>query len=112
MVVAALIEPLAVTIRACHRLRIEDKTSALIIGDGPIGLLMTILMKRAGVAEIALIGGRNNRLTLAQEFEKAVDLVRNNKEVVKVILRGEKDENGKSINRANKKWLPQFETLK
>lgn len=66
--VAALIEPLAVAIRAWRRLRIEDKNSALVIGDGPIGLLMIMLLKRAGVCRITLIGGRENRLALAKKF--------------------------------------------
>lgn len=66
--VAALIEPLAVAMRAWRRLRIEDKSSALIIGDGPIGLLMTLLLKRAGVGRIMVVGGRENRLALAKEL--------------------------------------------
>lgn len=65
MAVAALIEPLAVAIRAMRRMRIEDKSSALIMGDGPIGLLMTMLLKRSGIGNITIIGGRENRLTLA-----------------------------------------------
>jgi len=66
--VAALIEPLAVAIRAVRRIRIEDKSSALIIGDGPIGLLMTILLKQAGIGNITVIGGRENRLALAKKL--------------------------------------------
>ncbi|MDP2991309.1 MAG: zinc-binding dehydrogenase [Kiritimatiellota bacterium] len=68
MAVAALIEPLAVAIRAMRRVHMEDKSSALILGDGPIGLLMTMLLKRAGVGSITLIGGRGNRLALAKEL--------------------------------------------
>jgi len=65
MVIAALIEPLAVAARALRRLRLTDKSSVLVIGDGPIGLLMTILLKRAGVCGITVMGGRDNRLALA-----------------------------------------------
>jgi len=68
MTIAALIEPLAVVIRAMRRMRIENKSSALIVGDGPIGLLMTMLLKRVGVGNITLIGGRENRLVLAKEL--------------------------------------------
>jgi len=71
MAVAALVEPLAVAIRAMRRMRIADQSAALILGDGPIGLLMTILLKRAGVGNIALVGGRGNRLALAQELGAA-----------------------------------------
>jgi len=37
---------------------------ALILGDGPIGLLMLLLLRRAG-AEVALVGGRPARLAIA-----------------------------------------------
>lgn len=66
MSVAALIEPLAVAVRGLRRLHIENQTAALVIGDGPIGLLMTLLLQRAGVADIAVVGGRGNRLDLAK----------------------------------------------
>ena len=46
----------------------RDRSAALISGDGPIGLLMLILLKRAGVEHIALIGGQPRRLALAKEI--------------------------------------------
>jgi threonine dehydrogenase-like Zn-dependent dehydrogenase len=63
---AALIEPLAVCVRAMRRLG-EYPVHVLIFGDGPIGLLMTSLLARAG-AEVSLVGGRARRLALAAEF--------------------------------------------
>lgn len=68
LVTAALIEPLAVAVRGFKRLRIEDRNSALIFGDGPIGLIMLMLLKRGGVKKIVLVGGRARRLDLAAEF--------------------------------------------
>lgn len=65
---AVLIEPLAVCTRAMRRLRLQDLSSALIIGDGPIGLLMLMLMRRAGVEKIVIAGGRTGRLALALEL--------------------------------------------
>lgn len=65
---ATLIEPLAVSVRGLRRLRLEDKRSALILGDGPIGLLMLTLLSRAGVGDIVVVGGRNGRLALAREL--------------------------------------------
>jgi threonine dehydrogenase-like Zn-dependent dehydrogenase len=65
MAAAALIEPLAVATRALRRFRLTDKSSALVIGDGPLGLLLTILLKRAGVCGVTVTGGRENRLALA-----------------------------------------------
>jgi L-iditol 2-dehydrogenase len=65
---AALIEPLAVCVRAMRRLRIERTGSALVLGDGVIGLLMLVLLKRAGVVGVAMVGGRAARLAAAREL--------------------------------------------
>jgi threonine dehydrogenase-like Zn-dependent dehydrogenase len=65
---AALIEPLAVCVRAVGRLRPQDRRSALIFGDGPIGLLMLLLLRRMNVEHVAVVGGRPPRLSLAEEF--------------------------------------------
>ena len=65
---AALIEPLAVCVRAMGRLRIERTESALVFGDGAIGLLMAALLRRAGVPAVSLVGGRAARLAAAKEF--------------------------------------------
>jgi len=67
-VVAALIEPLAVSVRALSRLRLEDRGAALIFGDGPIGLMMLMLLAREGVKELMLVGGRPGRLDLARQL--------------------------------------------
>lgn len=65
---AALIEPLAVSVRAFRRMRVEDLSAALIFGDGPIGLIMLMLLRRAGVKDIVLVGSRPGRLALAREL--------------------------------------------
>ena len=65
---AALVEPLAVTVRGMRRMRLEDKRRALVFGDGPIGLLILMLLRRAGVEDVLLVGGRPQRLALAQEL--------------------------------------------
>jgi threonine dehydrogenase-like Zn-dependent dehydrogenase len=62
LAVATLIEPLAVSVRGKRRLRLEDRSSALIFGDGPIGLLMLILLCGDGVENIFMVGGRPERL--------------------------------------------------
>jgi threonine dehydrogenase-like Zn-dependent dehydrogenase len=66
--VATLIEPLAVAIRAFRRLHLEDRSSALILGDGPIGLLVLMLLQRAGVEHIVSVGGRTGRLATASSL--------------------------------------------
>jgi threonine dehydrogenase-like Zn-dependent dehydrogenase len=68
---ATLIEPLAVSVRGLRRLRLEDKRSTLIFGDGPIGLIMLMLLRRAGVEEIVMVGGRAERMALASELGAA-----------------------------------------
>jgi len=69
--VATLIEPLAVCVRACRRLRIAGEPGALVFGDGPIGLLLLMLLRHAGVVSVAMAGGRDDRLRLAREFGAA-----------------------------------------
>jgi threonine dehydrogenase-like Zn-dependent dehydrogenase len=71
---AALIEPLAVCLRALGRLRVQDRRSALVFGDGPIGLLILMLLRWMNVERIALVGGRAARLSLAQDFGAATVL--------------------------------------
>jgi threonine dehydrogenase-like Zn-dependent dehydrogenase len=69
--VASLIEPLSVAVRGMRRLRLEDRRSALVFGDGPIGLLMLMLLRRAGVERMVMVGGRTGRLALAEELGAA-----------------------------------------
>jgi 2-desacetyl-2-hydroxyethyl bacteriochlorophyllide A dehydrogenase len=65
---ATLIEPLAVCVRGMRRLRLEGRRRVLVWGDGPIGLLMTALLQRAGADEVVVVGGRARRLALAREL--------------------------------------------
>ena len=65
---ASLLEPLAVSIRALNRLRITNKDSAVVFGDGPIGLMILMLLKRDGVRRTGVIGGRKERLELARKL--------------------------------------------
>lgn len=77
---AALIEPLAVCVRALRRARClagpeggraEPPERCLVLGDGPIGLLAAMLLRRCGTAHTVLVGGRPARLELAREFGAA-----------------------------------------
>ena len=65
---AALIEPLAVCVRGMKRLRLDDRSTAVIFGDGPIGLLMLSLLRLKKVEYVLLVGGRTARLRLAREL--------------------------------------------
>jgi len=65
---ATLIEPLAVSVRGLCRLRLEDTSTALVFGDGPVGLIILMLLKRAGVRSVLVVGGRPRRLELARDL--------------------------------------------
>ncbi len=68
---AVLVEPLAVAVRAVRRLRLEDRRRVLAFGDGPTGLLILMLLLRAGAGEVVVVGGRAERLALARELGAA-----------------------------------------
>lgn len=65
---ACLIEPLAVAVRGLRRLMPESGSPALVLGDGPLGLLLTLLLRRHNAARIVLVGGRAERLDLARKL--------------------------------------------
>jgi len=72
-VTAALIEPLAVGVRGLRRLG-DDRLvpPVLVLGDGPIGLIMLLLLtQRETSRPVTLVGGRRARLELAREFGAA-----------------------------------------
>jgi threonine dehydrogenase-like Zn-dependent dehydrogenase len=71
---AALTEPLAVCLRGLRRLRSENVSRALVTGDGPIGLLVLMLLKRSGVQEVVMLGGRSGRLALARQLGASLAL--------------------------------------
>ncbi len=68
IMVAALIEPLAVVIRAFRKVRLADCQRVLISGDGPVGLLALMVLRHAGIKQITIIGGREDRLALARSL--------------------------------------------
>jgi threonine dehydrogenase-like Zn-dependent dehydrogenase len=68
MATATLIERLAVAVRGIGHLRVADANSALVFGDGPIGLLMVMPLRHASVTSITVAGGRDRRLALAREL--------------------------------------------
>jgi len=71
---AAIIEPLAVCVRGFRRLRLEDRSSAVIMGDGSIGLLMLLLLRAEKVEQITVVGGRTYRLAAARELGASLTL--------------------------------------
>src|SRR5450759_2929553 len=68
---AALAEPLAVAVHALGRLGQDAPGPVLICGDGPIGLLLLALLRRAGRDDLVFAGGRAGRLALAARWGAA-----------------------------------------
>lgn len=68
LILATLIEPLAVCVRAVRRLRSDATDPVLLFGDGPIGLLMVLLLVRGGAEHMVVVGGRDYRLRVATAF--------------------------------------------
>jgi threonine dehydrogenase-like Zn-dependent dehydrogenase len=69
---AVLAEPIAVVVHGYHRLKITHTEEVLILGDGPIGLLMALYMKQTGIERIKMAGGQPSRLEVGRSF--GVDL--------------------------------------
>lgn len=65
---ATLIEPLAVVVRGLRRLGPVEKAPTLVFGDGPIGLLMSLLLRQGENDEVAVVGGVEERLQVARDF--------------------------------------------
>lgn len=68
---AALIEPLAVAVHGIRQLRVDQAERALIFGDGPIGLLMLLLLQNKGISNVVVVGGLPNRLVMAKHLGAA-----------------------------------------
>ncbi|NEM91068.1 zinc-dependent alcohol dehydrogenase [Galbitalea soli] len=66
--VAALVEPLAVAFRAVHRGRVAPGDTVVVIGPGPVGLLMAAAAKLSGAARVVMVGTRPSRLALSTRF--------------------------------------------
>lgn len=66
--VAPLAEPLAVCVRASERGRLGSASKLLIVGDGPIGLLLTHLASRYAVPSIVVLGMVPGRLAAARSL--------------------------------------------
>lgn len=65
---AALVEPLAVAYRAVARGRVSPGDTVVVIGPGPVGLLISAAARSAGAAHVVMVGTRPNRLELAKRF--------------------------------------------
>ncbi|MGB4439378.1 MAG: alcohol dehydrogenase catalytic domain-containing protein, partial [Sedimentibacter sp.] len=66
--VAALIEPLAVIVRAIHQSGFKFLDSTVVMGAGPIGIITAIVLKHAGASKIIISDLDYSRLELCKEL--------------------------------------------
>ncbi|GAB3141869.1 zinc-dependent alcohol dehydrogenase [Marisediminicola antarctica] len=69
---AALSEPTACVLRAIDRAGIRPGSTALIVGAGPMGLLLSCLLPRCGVATVLVSEPSPERRRLAESFGAVV----------------------------------------
>ncbi len=60
--VLALVEPLAVAFRAVARGRVEPGDSVVVVGPGPVGMLIAAAARTAGAGRVVMVGTRESRL--------------------------------------------------
>ena len=65
---ACLIEPLACCLNSINQIKNFDFESVIIIGDGPIGLMQLLLIKKFFNKNVAIVGKIPNRLQSAKKF--------------------------------------------
>jgi len=65
---AALIEPLAVGLHAVHQARVAQTDRIVVMGAGPIGLCITLMLKHQGCGKIIVVDRSAHRLAIAQQL--------------------------------------------
>jgi L-iditol 2-dehydrogenase len=65
---ASLIEPLACCINSINQIKNLEFSSVIILGDGPIGLMQLMLIKRSFKVNVIVIGKISHRLDLARKL--------------------------------------------
>ena len=65
---AAVIEPLAVIVRAIHQSKMKLRDTVAVIGAGPIGILTGIVAKNAGAEKVFISDISEKRLSIAEKL--------------------------------------------
>ncbi len=65
---ASIIEPLAVAVRSLHQADFKTLSTAAIMGAGPIGIMVGVMLKYAGASRIIISDIDQGRLDLCKEF--------------------------------------------
>ena len=71
----ALTEPLACSFYGVKNLQVEPGMTCVVLGPGPVGLMMVQLMKSSGAGKLIVVGARGDdyRLNLALQLGKEVE---------------------------------------
>ncbi len=65
---AAMLEPLANAVSAVRHMRIEPGQRVVVIGPGPIGLLVVNVARMYGPSSLTLVGTRDERLAVGKQM--------------------------------------------
>ncbi len=68
---AACVEPLACAVNGLHKVNVQPGSSAVVIGSGPIGLMITLLLKASGAGRIFLLETAPYRIDFARKLGAA-----------------------------------------
>jgi|FLYN01.1.fsa_nt_gi (R,R)-butanediol dehydrogenase/meso-butanediol dehydrogenase/diacetyl reductase len=82
---AALVEPIAVCVRAVNRTAPKLGETALIVGAGPIGLATLQVLRAAGIERIAVLEPAQKRREMAAEFGATVAIDPRTEEMAAVV---------------------------
>jgi 2-desacetyl-2-hydroxyethyl bacteriochlorophyllide A dehydrogenase len=74
---AAFIEPLACVVWALKRMPVNPAESVLLIGSGPMGLLLVQALRHNGASQITVVDRQPTRLKLAQHFGATQTIIAN-----------------------------------
>lgn len=83
---AALAEPLACCINGLEMCRPETGDSMVVVGAGPLGILLTELGKRMGIAKTIIINRSRPRLELAKAYGVDVTICSSEEDAVRRVL--------------------------
>ena len=72
---AAFVEPLACVVWALKRIRVNPADRILIIGSGPMGLLLLQALRHGGASQITMVDKQSSRLNIAESMGASQILV-------------------------------------
>lgn len=92
---ASLIEPLACCINSVNQVKDLEFESAIIIGDGPIGLMQLMLLKRFFKFSVTVIGKIRHRLETAKKLGADLVILFEDNTEISTVLKQIREINGK-----------------